>query len=79
MTGGEDGPPFLPGVLEESHRRAEAVAEQDRILAKVSEFVRSGVRSGTISAESGEMLIDAAEQQHREAVERIRKAGRYLA
>ncbi len=68
---GEGGRPFLPGVLKESRRRAALVAGQDRIVAKVSEFIREGMRAGRISDESGELLVAAAERAHAEALERL--------
>lgn len=55
------------------------IAEQDAILARVSEFIRQGIRASRISGESGEVLLDAAQRQHDEAVSRIRTAGGYLA
>jgi hypothetical protein len=50
------------------------VAEEDRILAKTVEFIRQGMRGGNISAESGELLVDAAETHHRAKVAELRAA-----
>jgi hypothetical protein len=58
---------------------ADLIAAEDEALARVSEFIREGMRAGRISDESGELLIDAAEAAHRSAVAALRQEPRYLA
>jgi hypothetical protein len=53
----------------------EPVAAEDAALARAIEFVRLGMRSGLITAETGEVMIDAAEQHCRELTDRLKETG----
>ena len=56
-----------------NNRLGELIEAEDAALARVAEFIRQGMRTGRISAKAGELLIDAAESEHRASVERLRE------